>query len=181
MEKMKYILVITISLIAGIIIGWLVFSGSSAAAVIHPGFPVVRVLNDTVFADTVKVKEIIIKRDTAGLKGIDTVFVIRRDTVYPFIPADTALPLKIGENLFLCNSFELSFPYYYRTDTIIPHFSFPEMTAGIIHKHGRDSVMIVFKEIYRDYWYNNIYVELAKGLLIMAAGYYLHGAGDGCK
>ncbi len=175
MNKLKYILLIAGSVVAGIVIGWLIFSGGS----VEVKLPDITIVRDTQFipyADTFQITRTRIKFDT--VRAVDSIFVVTHDTLYPFNIKNAAYPFNIGNNLYLTEPFELAFEFYDRKDTIIPTFYFPNMIADVVWKHGSDSIAYKFETIYKDYWYNNTYVELAKDMIILTGGYLLSTIGS---
>ncbi len=129
---------------------------------------------DTLFKepDTVSINIYKVKFDT--LKTLDSVFVFVHDTIYPYNLENAIYPLLIAKNMYLTPSFEYSFEYYYKNDTIIPTFYFPNMITDIVHKHGKDSIRIEYKTIYRDYWYTNEWVQGALFGISALTGYLLN-------
>jgi hypothetical protein len=169
--KLKYILIILGSAIVGIIIGWFIWGGGT----LEIRLPEVTVIKtDTLYKkpDTLLINYYNIKYDT--LRTIDSVFVVQYDTLYPYSLENVVYPLAIGKNLYLSPWFEYSFEYYYKNDTMIPTFYFPNMISEVVHKYGIDSTRVELKTIYVDYWYSNVYVQSALMGVSALAGFLLN-------
>jgi hypothetical protein len=144
--------------------------------------PDIKIKYDTTFisyTDTIKVTNTRVKFDT--LTVLDSIFITQADTLYRINYNELIMPYNLGNGLYITQPFELSFEFHERKDTIIPTFYFPNMIAEVIWKHSSDSISYVYNTIYKDYWYNNIYVEIAKDLILITGGYLLSNIGEATK
>lgn len=151
----------------GIIIGWFIFSGGS----VEIELPDFNIRVDTTYksyTDTITVTRTKVKFDT--LRAVDSIIIVQHDSIYPCYLTDAMYPVAIGNNLYLTPSFESKFELVSHKDTVKGIYYFPNMAASAAWIHGQDSLVWNERVIYKDYWYNNMYVEGSKDLILVGIG-----------
>jgi len=177
MTKLKYILIIVASILAGIVIGWFIWSGGTLSI----NMPDITIKQDSLFipyTDTLIETNTVIKFDT--LKATDSIYIVKLDTIYPFdleTLYNSQKPLKILDGIYISLPFTFETTYYDRTDTILYSFSYPELSPFLSIKHGIDSILYRDRIIYKDYWFDTWYIQVPIYCALFGAGAAINSGG----
>jgi hypothetical protein len=169
-DKLKTILLILAGLIAGILIGWFIWSGGEFKLKLAT----INVKVDSTFipyTDTLIKYHTKLVYDTTNC--IDTVKLVTVDTIYQFdINAllSSQKPQLLISNLYASLPFEYETTFYDKKDTILYKFKFPELEPFLSVRHGIDSILKTETVVYKDYWFDSWFVQVPIYCALFGAG-----------